>query len=402
MTLLACVLLFASPAPHVCGAGCGVHEGRGLEPALASIVREAWQDTADPEVESDLKIGREAAAEVAKESKFSVNPAHTDRVQRIGREIAEIANRTVVRVTWGDPKLRRYPYEFHVIQGEDVNAFSLPGGFIYIYEGLIEFAQTDDELAGVIAHEIAHAAFRHVPKMIREQSKFDLLSLPLVLAAIFSRSEAAVGLSQGVGLANQAVASGWSLRAEESADYGGLQFLLASRYDPVGMLTFMERLAFRDRGKPVLDWGIYQTHPPSADRARALQARLREYNVEVRRSRVTTSLRSDVRPGEDGRVDLLFGATKVFSFGGSDALTRADLAAEQLDAFFDAVPALFEVDLIDGTRLIGRNALLFEAAADDGERYREEAAQALNTVKKLVFDLNYRLWPNHDRATRPG
>jgi Zn-dependent protease with chaperone function len=353
------------------------------------------------DLESDVKAGRAYSEEVRKELKLSSNIVFIDRVQRIGRMVAGIANARQVQVSWGDARLNPFEYEFTVVEGKDVNAFSLPGGFIYVYEGLVEFCESDDELAGVLAHEVSHASFRHVAVLRREQSRFDIVTIPLILAAIISGSEEAAGAAQGVGLLSQAVTSGWSVKAEESADYGAIQYLQGSPFNPVGILTFMERLALRDRAMPEIDWGIYRTHPPSQDRAKSLAKRLADAGIPIRRSAVTTSLRADVAPNDDGRVDLLFGKARLFAFGGSDALVRADRAAVRLNEFFDSVPALFELQLVGG-RLEGAGQVLFEATSDDGEDADELARGAFATLKKVLFDLNYRLWPQSSRAMSGG
>jgi beta-barrel assembly-enhancing protease len=335
---------------------------------------------------------------VRKEAETSERIDMIDRVQTIARRLTDVANRTSVTVLWGDSRLNPFTYEFTVLKGDDVNAFSLPGGFIFVYEGLIEFAETDDELAGVLAHEISHASFRHIATLRREQSKFQIVSIPLILAAILAGGSEGIGVAQGANLLNQAVTSGWSVKAEESADYGAIQYMVAAQYNPVGVLTFMERLAFRDRGAPKIDWGIYQTHPPSADRAKALMDRLTARGIAVRRSQVTTSLRADVLPGEEGTVALWFGKTRLFDFGGPEALTRADAAADAVNRFFDSVPGLYEAQLADGTKLRGAGVTLFEVTSDDGPEPEALAKDALTKLKKLIFDLNYRLWPRHDRA----
>ncbi|MCW5938291.1 MAG: M48 family metalloprotease [Fimbriimonadaceae bacterium] len=399
MTWGSLLSMLAVGAPTVSIDSCGL-----CGPLPAPIARMAQQveDRHKKDLDGDVKLGREVAEQVAKEMPPSENRASIERVQRIGQELASIANAQLVSVSWGDPRLNPFSYEFTVLQGKDVNAFSLPGGFIYLYEGLVDFAESDDELAGVLAHEIAHASFRHVAYLRREQSKLDVINIPLILAAIFSRSRDAGAIVQGTGLVNQAVLSGWSVKAEEAADYGGLQYMLVSRYNPVGILTFMERLAFRDRGRPVNDWGIYQTHPPSSDRAQALLSRLRALKIELRRSEVTTSLRSSVVPGDDGTVELLFGKNRVYAFGGSEALTRADEAAVALNALMDSVPALYELSLRNGTEVFGQGRQILEALPADGEQPEAKAQAAFQALRRIIFDLNYKLWPNHDRAAFPG
>lgn len=371
------------------------------EPTSAHVVQQV-DEKHKKDIEADVKLGKEVAEQVKKELQASENKEYIDRVEKIGGELAAIANRTVVRVTWGDTRFSPFNYEFHVLKGDDVNAFSLPGGIIYVYEGCVKFSETDDELAGVLAHEISHAAFRHIATLRREQSKFDIVNIAGILAAILSKSPDAGNLLVGTQLLNQAVGSGWSVKAEQSADFGGLQFMLASKYNPVGMLTFMERLAFKDRGAPNVNYSILQTHPPSSDRARSLMTHLKEYNIPIKRSLVTKSWRAEVLPGENSTVELWFGKTKIYTFGGSDALSRADNSAQAVDTFFDSVPAIYELGVMDGNRIVGQDRLLIDIAPDDGPDPAKRLEVAISALKKLVFDINYRLWQNHDRAVGEG
>lgn len=356
--------------------------------------------TKDPRHAADLKHDAEQGATFAKQVleqyKVSENAEMKERVQRIGNELARIANEYQVVVTWGDPRLNPFEYTFTVLQGDDVNAFALPGGHIFLFEGLVEFAESDDELAGVIAHEIAHASFRHIAAIQREQGRMSLVTLPLILAAIFAGGSEGATIATGISLVNQAFLSGWSVQAEESADYGGLQYMMRSPYNPVGLLTFMERLAYRERFGPRVDWGIYRTHPPTRERAQSLVTRLKQYNIPIRRSEVTRSLRARVEIAENGKLDLWFGATKLHSFAGSEAIQRADAAEKAVTAFFDRTPELFEVRLRDRTMVTGAGRKLFEVTADDLENTEstvEDLAQrAFTATQRAVYDAAYRVW----------
>ena len=345
------------------------------------------------DVENDKKLGADFSKQIEKEVEFSKNEEYKARVTRIGDEVAAIANKSQVRVLWGDPKLSSFDYHFFVLKGDDVNAFSVPGGYIYVYEGLVQFAESDDELAGVLAHEISHAAFRHIATMQKEQSKLDLLSIGAILAAIWSQKDAGKILVP-TGLAIQGVQSGWSVKAEEAADFGGLQFMLKSKYNPLAMLTFMERLAYRDRFMPNTDWGIFQTHPPTDERARTLVGELQKCNVPFHRSTVTTSLRAANKIG-DGGIEVWFGQTKIHVFSGDDAQTRADRAVDHLNEFFDAVPAMYELQK-DGTTVVGANRRLFDVEQQDaeaeGSTLKDSVDKAIQSLKKAIFDLGYRVW----------
>jgi len=343
-------------------------------------------------LKNDVKLGKSVAKQIEEELKFSENEEYKERVQRIGQEIAAIANTTRVKVTWGDGRLSPYEYHFFVLEGEDVNAFSVPGGFIYIYEGLIEFSESDDELAGVIAHEVAHASFRHIATMQKKQEKLDWISLGAILAVILSPRDAG-NILVPAGFAIQGVQSGWSVDAEESADFGGLQYIMKSKYNPLGTLTFMERLAYRDVHKPRIDWGIFQTHPPSQERAKTLVGELRALSVPFNRSSVTKSLRATNKIGDTG-IELWFGETKVHVFSGDAAQTRADRASDHLNEFFDRIPALYELQA-RGQTLYGSNRRLFDIEADDaqaeGRSVEESTSVAVQALKKALFDLAYRV-----------
>ena len=174
----------------------------------------------------DEALGAKIAAEVNKDDKPTEDKKMQARVERIGNELAAIANAHHLIALWGDKRYTPLHYRFTVIKGSDVNA-SLPGGYVYVYEGLVKYVESDDELAGVLAHEISHAAFRHVPTMIKKSRELSLITLPLIIASIFAGPQAAI-LGPGAQLTQQAIGSGWSVDAEKAADYGGFQIMRAA------------------------------------------------------------------------------------------------------------------------------------------------------------------------------
>jgi predicted Zn-dependent protease len=183
--------------------------------------------------------------------------------------------------------------------------------------------------------------------------------------------------------------------AEEAADFGGLQYITKSPYNPLGTLTFMERLAYRDRFLPKIDWGIYQTHPHAEDRAKTLIRKIRTLNVPVARSTVTTSLRATNRIGDQG-IELWFGQTKIHTFAGDAAQVRADRATDHLNEFFDKVPALYDVTVRNKAMLFGSERKLFDVEQTDADAQKLEQTKcveaAFQALKKAVFDLGYRVW----------
>lgn len=386
-------------------------------PPVDRLVALAWQDAAkptaasqasgsddlqvDPKHAQDLKndedMGEKYVTEIDKELKESKDTASLQRIQRIGADLAAIANRTHLVALWGDKRFSPFTYRFKLVEGKDVNAFSLPGGTVYVYEGLVKYVQSDDELAGVLAHEISHAALRHVATLQSEERKMTTFQLPLILASLLIGGPgAAAGTLGATNLVGTAVGNGWSVKAEEAADYGGFQLLTKSKYNPTGMLTVMERLAQDERNGPNIDWGIYRDHPPSRERAEALKKDMHDAGIPIRRSAVSTSCRASVRPGIDGNVDILYGRLVIVSFGGENALKRADDAVARLNDFFDSEPEVFEVRAGDDGAIVGRRSAVLTLTADDAKAAKTtlDALQqtTLKNLKTALYGLSYRVW----------
>ncbi|MBA3726202.1 MAG: M48 family metalloprotease [Armatimonadetes bacterium] len=336
------------------------------------------------ELKKDVELGKEYTTEIEKDLKLSDDTSLIERVQRVGSELAAIANATQVQGTYGDSRLNAFEYVFKVVKDEDVNAFSVPGGFVYVNSGLLKDVESDDELAAVLAHEIAHASHRHLITLTKERNKVDMLTLPLILAAVLGQSREAGNLVMTQQLLSTALTSGWSEKAELDSDKTGFAYILKSKYHPVAMLTFMERLAFKERRNSAkIDWGIYRTHPPSRKRVDALHALLQAADVPVARSKVTTSYRVTVTPGE-GKSTLKFGDNVLFALEGADATARAEALVPKLNDFFDSSPKMFSIRLL-GEKLVWNGRPLVELRTGD-----TAAPEALANIKKSLFSLDYR------------
>ena len=398
--LNAAILAISIQSPGVC-----LHDHSLGKPMskVEQLVVEAWQDAdgiqidekRQKDLDRDAELGREYSKEIDKELKPSEDEAMIKRVLRVGDEMAAIANSFQADVTWGDKRPAKFKYEFKVVKGDDVNAFSLPGGIIYVYEGLAKYVESDDELAGVMGHEISHAAFRHVWTLQRQSEKLSIATLLAAIAAIWTKSRDAGNILQGAQLGAQAIASGWSQDAERASDYGGLQFMMRSKYDPTGSVTFMERLARDEKARGSIDWGIYRTHPPSKERVQNLLANMDKFKLPVHRSAVTTSFKTIVKPGEDGTVEAWFNGRKLYTFAGSDAISRADAAAKKLDRFFDKVPQMIEVSAGKGAVLFNNKTLLVIDESDAAAQkisVQELTDQTAKSIKGSLFSLAYRVW----------
>jgi beta-barrel assembly-enhancing protease len=348
------------------------------------------------DLKRDVQEGKKEAAEVLKEEHASTNMVYQERVERIGQEIAHVANHTNAKALWGDHQHSVFHYRYTVLQGEDVNAFSLPGGYIFVYEGLLKFVESDDELAGVLGHETAHAAFRHVATLEHQADKAMYYQIPAIIASILSHSAAPLMTSS---LALQSTESGWSIEAEKAADYGGFQFLESShKYNPVAMLTFMERLNRQDEAMDsIVKNTIVQTHPITKERAEAMEADLKDAGIPIERSKASPTFRVQLKDCPDGSVDASFNSRKIYKFGGPDAKSRAQGIAEKLNHFYDEVPQAYDVmGRTDPCEITFKTDVLFAVSADDAAANKTTqdklVADTVTAVKKSLIDLGYRVW----------
>ncbi len=347
----------------------------------------------------DVNLGKENAEELEKTIKLVTDPAILERVNRIGQEIAAIANAEPIPILWGMPERGKFEYTFRVVDDKDINAFSLPGGFIYINKGLLDYVKSDDELAGVIGHEIAHAAHRHMIRLINEQNKLQQrLLIPLIVGALLSRSPGSdIGnLLMAGQLYLVAKLNTYGIEAEKDADQAGVRYLMRTKYNPVGLLTFMERLARDELRGPQRELGIYRTHPPSPERARALQALLEELKIPINRREVDTSIRALVKPATVNGVtvaEVTMGNTVITRLTASDGLSADDRAqkfADNINLLFDRGLQMHELRLSsDGKRIVARSIVMVTFAPSDAEAQNlpleRVSRNTLDVLKNLLW-----------------
>ncbi len=200
--------------------------------------------------EKEVQIGRQLALEVEQQAKLVEDPLVTEYVNRVGQNI----------VLHSDAKL---PFTIKVIDSDEVNAFALPGGFFFVNRGLILAADNESELAGVMAHEIAHVTARHA---MENQGKGAFINYAAIAGIIFGGPIVSGVLQNGGGILAGLAGLKFSRGAETEADNLGVQYLYASGYDPNGMSTMFEKLASQNRKKPGTLAKLFSTHPQSTDR----------------------------------------------------------------------------------------------------------------------------------------
>ena len=200
--------------------------------------------------ESEVKMGRMLAAQVDKEAKFVDDPIITEYVNRVGQNI----------VLHSDAKV---PFTIKVIDSDEVNAFALPGGFFYVNKGLILAADNEAELAGVMAHEIAHVAARHA---MENEAKMRLIDYGMLAGILLGGPIVSNVLYNGGQFFEGMAFLKFSRGAEEEADKLGVQYMWAAGYDPGAMATMFEKLEAKNKKKPGTIAKMFQDHPAPADR----------------------------------------------------------------------------------------------------------------------------------------
>ncbi len=214
-------------------------------------------------VQSEVQMGRQLAAEVDKEAKFIDDPIITEYVNRVGQNI----------VLHSDAKV---PFTIKVIDSDEVNAFALPGGFFYVNKGLVLAADNEAELAGVMAHEIAHVAARHA---METEAKMRAMDLGVLAGILLGGPIVGNVLYNGGGFFESLAFLKFTRGAEEEADKLGVQYMWAAGYDPNAMATMFEKLEAKNKKKPGTISRLFATHPAPPDRraaAIALAARFPE------------------------------------------------------------------------------------------------------------------------------
>ena len=199
--------------------------------------------------DKEVAIGRSFAQEIDRSAKLIDDPLIAEYINRVGQNL----------VLHSDAKV---PFTIKLIDSDEVNAFALPGGFFYVNKGLVLTADNEAELAGPMAHEIAHVAARHGVEQASKGQLVNWGTLPL----IFLGGWGGFAIQQAAALAIPMGFLKFSRSAEEEADMFGAQYLWAAGYDPHALVTFFEKLQAKEKKKPGTMAKIFSTHPVVGDR----------------------------------------------------------------------------------------------------------------------------------------
>ncbi|HYX54416.1 MAG TPA: M48 family metallopeptidase, partial [Candidatus Limnocylindrales bacterium] len=228
--------------------------------------------------ESEIKMGKQYAQQIEQSMKLITDPVVNEYVNRIGQNLVRNSDAKV-------------PFTIKVVDADEINAMALPGGFFYVNSGLILAADDEAELAGVMAHEIAHVCARHATRQMTRAQFANIATIPLIF------------VGGGIGYAVQQAASiglpltflSFSRGFEAEADYLGVQYMYKAGYDPNEFVNFFEKVQAQEKKKPGTLSKAFSTHPQTPDRIQKTQEEIASILPSKDQYVETTSEFNDVK-----------------------------------------------------------------------------------------------------------
>jgi len=241
-------------------------------------------------LETEIRMGKQYAMQVENSVKMVQDPVVNEYVNRIGQNLVRNSDAKV-------------PFSIKVIDSDEINAFALPGGFFYVNSGLILAADEEAELAGVMAHEIAHVCARHQMRQLTRANIAQLGTLPL----IFMGGGIGYGIYEAAGLGLPMTFMKFQRNFEAEADYLGLQYMYKTGYDPQAFISFFEKIQAKEKKKPGSLAKAFASHPQTPDRIEKSQEEIATILPAKAEYIVSTSEFDDVK----GRLAMIENRHKV-------------------------------------------------------------------------------------------
>ncbi len=221
----------------------------------------------------EKQMGQQMSAEVKKTEKVLADST-------VQSYVSSVANTVLSKVPAAK---RKFTYQFTVLDSPEVNAFALPGGYIFVYAGLLKAASSEAELASVLSHEIAHVTEGHISQALAAQVGIELLQ------SLALGKEPGMLKQLASNVASQGYMAAYSRGSESNADETGLGYLVAAGYDPRAMPAFFEKLKRLAGGSPGLLDSFFASHPDSGERAKTITKLIAQKNLTGGKSEIVGS-----------------------------------------------------------------------------------------------------------------
>jgi hypothetical protein len=241
-------------------------------------------------IEKEIAMGKQLAQEVERQAKIVDDPIIAEYVNRVGQNLVRNSDAKV-------------PFTIKVIDSEEINAFALPGGFFFVNTGILLNADNESEMAGVMAHEIAHVAARHGTKQASRGTLLQIGTIPLWMLGGWT----GYAIRQGMGIAIPMGYLQFTQGFEKEADFLGLQYMYKAGYDPTSFVDFFEKIQSLEKKKPGSLSKVFSSHPPTDERIKAAQSEIQKILVAKPEYVLDTSEFQAVK----ARVEMLHGRRKV-------------------------------------------------------------------------------------------
>ena len=339
---------------------------------------------------TEIRQGDEAAAELEKNPKIKfLDPKSSPAAQALLDKLNAMAHK--LGAVSPRPEV---PYSVRVIEDKDINAFTLPGGRIYMYRGLLDFASSDDEIAGILAHEIGHNTRLHALRGAKLNKKFGWVNLLAIAGMLAGGSGNGRSQNSGANIAQFSqyllvgIMNGYGVGFEKEADSSAIPLMVSAGYNPSALVTFMERLELRNQRTPQVNLGIFQTHPPSRERADAAREELETQNIEFAPREVSGALQA-LASEADGQWKVALGEVTLLELAPApDAKARAEFAATRTNALLRDGLKAWEMSAQSG-KIIARGQVLASASDADAKKFklsRDKLAQNwLENYRRLFW-----------------
>jgi beta-barrel assembly-enhancing protease len=263
----------------------------GVVMAVIAAAGLASADPLKPSMATQVKLGQQAAAELRKNKKVKILPDTDPKVI----ELRRIAKNLTSQIPADELKKTGFVYSFDVIDSKDVNAFALPGGPIFFYSGMLDKLKTEDQIAGIVGHEMIHVRNEHWARQYADESKRQI-----GLAILLGVTRANRDISNIAGMANQVFGSLKYSRSHESeSDRLGYDLMVNAGYNPTGMAEVFAMIAKLGSGAPE----VLSSHPDPAKRSAVILQRVKDHKGIFPAQR----LRGDLK-----QVQIAQGPNKAF------------------------------------------------------------------------------------------